>query len=62
MTRIERFMKEVASACRVARGRKADLARHCRVKASTVSDWLAGRAAPDAENLLAIIEWLGSKS
>ena len=58
-SRIEILIERLAVAC-TARGRKAALARHCAVTPSQVSEWLAGREKPGAENILAILEWLAA--
>ncbi len=40
------------------RGRRAQLARFCDVRADRVSEWLSGRAVPRGQHMLSVLEWL----
>lgn len=56
LSRVECLMTFIKASC-TRRGTKAELARYLGVRPHMISAWLAG-AKPNAENALAMVEWI----
>src|SRR5947207_10237591 len=60
-TRLAKLIADLKLATKV-RGKKIVLARTLKVPQARVSQWLSGASAPNAEDALALIEWVESEA
>jgi transcriptional regulator with XRE-family HTH domain len=56
--RVQKFLQELQAWCQEERGRQQQIADIAGTTKQTVSNWLAKRQEPTAEQLLAVLEFL----